>query len=91
MHRTYEELLSALNQLAASAPLPPNSTKKDMEGFLRSWCREEHLRQYFDFLNGIEERKFAASVLKRDLQNPVLPFQRVRRSPDHYEAFNDQR
>jgi glycosyltransferase involved in cell wall biosynthesis len=58
VYRTDEELLSALNQLADSPSLRSDLGEKGYQGFARSWCREAHLRQYFDFLNGIAESKF---------------------------------
>jgi len=58
VYRTDDELLSALRQLAGSPGLRSELGENGYEGFVRSWCREAHLRQYFDFLDSIAERKF---------------------------------
>ncbi|MBV8841598.1 MAG: glycosyltransferase family 4 protein [Bryobacterales bacterium] len=61
VYRNDEELLSRLNQLAASPVLRAELGEKGYQGFLRSWCREAHLRQYFAFLDGIAEQKSVPS------------------------------
>jgi glycosyltransferase involved in cell wall biosynthesis len=58
VYRTDEELLSALNQIADSPRLRAELGEKGYQGFVRAWCREAHLEQYFGFLDGIAERKF---------------------------------
>jgi glycosyltransferase involved in cell wall biosynthesis len=58
VYRTDEELLSALTRLADSPGLRAELGEKGYQGFIESWCREAHLRQYFDFLDSIAERKY---------------------------------
>jgi glycosyltransferase involved in cell wall biosynthesis len=58
VYRTDDELLHAIESLAGSPRLRDDLGQKGYEGFLRWWCREAHLPQYFDYLNTSAERKF---------------------------------
>jgi glycosyltransferase involved in cell wall biosynthesis len=58
VYRTDEELVSALTRLADSPGLRAGLGEKGYQGFVRSWCREAHLKQYFNLLDRIAEKKF---------------------------------
>jgi glycosyltransferase involved in cell wall biosynthesis len=51
VHRTWEELLAALERIARSPRLRTELGQKGYDGFVRWWCRETHRRLYFDYLN----------------------------------------
>ncbi len=55
---TDEQLLTAIQSLAHSPALRDEMGQKGYEEFLRSWCREAHLRAYFGFLEGAAQKKF---------------------------------
>lgn len=57
-YRTDEQLVDALERLAGSPALRAELGEKGYEGFIRWWCREAHLRTYFDYLNRNAEKKF---------------------------------
>ena len=57
---TQEELLAALKRIAASPALRTELGEKGYDAFLRLWCREAHLKAYFEFLEGTAEKKFGA-------------------------------
>ena len=58
VYRTDEELLRALESLAAAPRLRDELGQKGYDAFCRWWCREAHLSSYFDYLNGSAEKKF---------------------------------
>jgi glycosyltransferase involved in cell wall biosynthesis len=58
IYRTDEELIEALRRMAGSPALRTELGEKGYEGVIRWWCREAHLRMYFDYLNCIAEKKF---------------------------------
>jgi glycosyltransferase involved in cell wall biosynthesis len=58
IYRTEEELLAALRRIARSPQLRFELGEKGYDGFLRWWCRETHLKLYFDYLNHIAQEKF---------------------------------
>jgi len=58
LYHTDEELLSALDQIAASPELRTELGQKGYDAFIRSWCREAHLAQYFGYLNNAARKKF---------------------------------
>lgn len=55
-----EQLIDALNRIAASPSLRTELGQKGYEAFVRSWCREAHLDLYFDHLRRTAEKKFGA-------------------------------
>jgi glycosyltransferase involved in cell wall biosynthesis len=57
-YRTGEELLAAMNRLAASPELRAELGQKGYDGFLKWWCRDAHLSAYFDILNRVGQSKF---------------------------------
>jgi glycosyltransferase involved in cell wall biosynthesis len=57
VYRTDEELLDALNRIARSPALRTELGQKGYDGFVQWWCREAHLRLYFDYLNRSAEKK----------------------------------
>jgi glycosyltransferase involved in cell wall biosynthesis len=61
VYRTDEDLLQAIAALAGSERLRTELGQKGYDGFVRWWCREAHLRCYFDYLNGAAERKFGSA------------------------------
>ena len=34
--------------------------EKGYAGFIRSWCREAHLKSYFEYLDGAAQRRFGS-------------------------------
>jgi glycosyltransferase involved in cell wall biosynthesis len=60
VYRTDEELLAALAQLAGSPRLREELGQKGYDGFVRWWCRETHLKLYFDYLNRSALQKFGS-------------------------------
>jgi glycosyltransferase involved in cell wall biosynthesis len=65
VYRTDEQLLDALDRLAGCPALRVELGEKGYEGFLRWWCREAHLRTYFDYLNRNAEKKFGTIPWER--------------------------
>ena len=62
VYRTDEELLRAIGELAGSERLRIDLGQKGYDGFMRWWCREAHLRLYFQYLNGAAEKKFGSGA-----------------------------
>jgi glycosyltransferase involved in cell wall biosynthesis len=60
VYRTDEELLAALGQLAGSPRLREELGQKGYAGFVRWWCREPHLKLYFEYLNRSALKKFGS-------------------------------
>lgn len=60
VYRTDEELLGAIQELAASPALRSELGENGYRAFLRWWTKEAHLDLYFDFLNGVAERKYGS-------------------------------
>ena len=60
VYRTDEELLQAMERFADSPVLRAEMGQKGYEAFLQWWCREAHLRTYFDYLNRAAERKYGS-------------------------------
>ena len=58
VYRTQEELLAALNRVASSPVLRAELGEKGYCAFLRLWCREAHLKMYFEFLESAADKKF---------------------------------
>jgi len=58
VYRTDEELLRAIGELAGSERLRNELGQKGYDGFARWWCREAHLRFYFEYLDRAAEKKF---------------------------------
>jgi glycosyltransferase involved in cell wall biosynthesis len=61
VYRTDEELLAALDRIAKSPALRSDLGEKGYQAFLCLWCREAHLKQYFDFIESLAARKEVAS------------------------------
>jgi glycosyltransferase involved in cell wall biosynthesis len=57
---TDDQLLKAIHSLAHSPLLRAELGQKGYDGFLRSWCREAHLRAYFALLEAAAQKKFAS-------------------------------
>jgi len=57
---TGDQLLAAIHSLAHSPVLRAELGQKGYDGFLRSWCREAHLRAYFALLEAAAQKKFAS-------------------------------
>jgi glycosyltransferase involved in cell wall biosynthesis len=57
VYRTDDELLDAMNRLAASPALRGELAEKGYDGFRRWWSRDAHLAQYSDLLNRLAEGK----------------------------------
>lgn len=70
VYRTDEELLQVMEQLANSAALRTEMGQKGYEAFLQRWCREAHLRNYFNYLERIAERKYG-NIPWRQVEVPV--------------------
>jgi glycosyltransferase involved in cell wall biosynthesis len=58
VYRTDGELLAALYRISGSPALRTELGEKGYGAFAGRWCREAHLKQYFDFLHGAARRKF---------------------------------
>jgi glycosyltransferase involved in cell wall biosynthesis len=58
VYRTDEELLAAIDELAASPALRVELGEKGYSAFVEKWTREAHIKLYFDFLNNAAMRKF---------------------------------
>jgi glycosyltransferase involved in cell wall biosynthesis len=58
VYRTDKELIDALERVARSPELRNDLGQRGYDAFLRSWCREAHLRLYFEYLNGAAQEKF---------------------------------
>jgi glycosyltransferase involved in cell wall biosynthesis len=58
VYRTDEELLDGLRQFADSPALRTEMGEKGYGAFVQWWCREAHLRAYFDYLERGAERKY---------------------------------
>jgi glycosyltransferase involved in cell wall biosynthesis len=53
VYRTDEELLATLAGIADSPALRSDLGEKGYQAFLRLWCREAHLKQYFELIGGL--------------------------------------
>jgi glycosyltransferase involved in cell wall biosynthesis len=60
VYRTDEELLHAMECLAASPRLRNELGQKGYDGFVQWWCREAHLSSYFEYLNRSAKKKFGS-------------------------------
>ena len=60
VYRTDDELVRAMEQLAGSPMLRNELGEKGYAGFIRSWCREAHLKSYFEYLDGAAQRRFGS-------------------------------
>jgi glycosyltransferase involved in cell wall biosynthesis len=60
IYQTDEEVLDALKRLAELPKLRAELGQKGYDGFVQWWCREAHLRLYFDCLNDIAREKFGS-------------------------------
>jgi glycosyltransferase involved in cell wall biosynthesis len=58
VYQTDEELLSAMDRIAVSPQLRAELGAKGYRAFTEWWCREAHLKLYFDFLERTAVRKF---------------------------------
>lgn len=58
VYRTDQELLEALDRLTRQTGLRAELGQKGYEGFVRWWCREAHLKLYFDYLANSAEKRF---------------------------------
>lgn len=58
--RTDDELLAAIHRVAHSPSLRVDLGQKGYEAFLRWWCREPHLRSYFEILECAAQRKLGS-------------------------------
>jgi glycosyltransferase involved in cell wall biosynthesis len=58
VYRTDAELLEALQRFAHSPALRAEMGQKGYDAFVRWWCREAHLKTYFDYIDSCAERKY---------------------------------
>jgi len=58
VYRTDDELLAAINRIAASLQLRSELGEKGYRSFVRWWSREAHLERYFGFLRKAAMGKF---------------------------------
>lgn len=56
-YRTDDELLDALHRVAESPSLRTQLGESGYAAFIERWCREAHLKQYFDLLENARRRK----------------------------------
>ncbi len=76
LYRTDGELLAAVRKLLQSPALRQELGEKGYQGFLKYWCTEAHLEQYFRFLREAAERKFGCVPWERPhagTEEPVSP------------------
>jgi glycosyltransferase involved in cell wall biosynthesis len=57
VYRSDDELLRAMQRIEREPGLRNELGQKGYDRFLQSWCREAHLRQYFDYLTAAAEKK----------------------------------
>ncbi len=60
VYRNDEELLAAINRLAASPALRRELGERGYNAFVQQWSREAHMDRYFNFLRKASERKFGS-------------------------------
>jgi glycosyltransferase involved in cell wall biosynthesis len=60
VYRSDEELLSAINRLAASPPLRAELGERGYQAFAQWWSKEAHLELYFDLLRRTAIEKFGS-------------------------------
>jgi glycosyltransferase involved in cell wall biosynthesis len=60
VYRSDEELIEALERLAASPELRETLGERGYQAFLQRWTREAHLRQYFELLERLASEKYGA-------------------------------
>lgn len=60
VYRTDDELLDAIQRLAASSALREELGEKGYEAFVRWWSKEAHMNLYFGFIRRAAEKKFGA-------------------------------
>jgi glycosyltransferase involved in cell wall biosynthesis len=60
VYRTDEELLEALARIARSPGFRAELGQNGYNAFLHLWCREAHLRMYFDYLDRSAQKKFGS-------------------------------
>jgi len=58
VYRTDDELLAALQRFANSPALRAEMGQKGYDAFVQWWCREAHLRTYFEYLDRSAERRY---------------------------------
>ncbi len=58
IYRTDEELLDSLDRIVRQPDLRAELGQKGYDGFVRWWCREAHLKLYFDYLASSAQKRF---------------------------------
>ena len=58
VYRTDDELVEAMNRIAASPVLRAELGEKGYAAFVRQWSKDAHLELYYGFLRGIAAKKF---------------------------------
>ncbi len=58
VYRSEEELISALNRMAASPELRADLAENGYRAFVQKWSKSAHLKRYFGLLRQVAARKF---------------------------------
>jgi glycosyltransferase involved in cell wall biosynthesis len=58
VYRSDEELLDYIHRIASQPGLRAELGQRGYDGFVRWWCREAHLKQYFEYLESAAEKRF---------------------------------
>ena len=66
VYRTDEELLQALENLGTSSVRRQELGEKGYAAFLKWWCREAHLKLYFQFIQKSAIKKFGSCITNDD-------------------------
>lgn len=67
VYQSDEELLEAIRRLAQSPTLGNELGEKGYRAFTRYWCREAHMKLYFEFLRSVASRKHGYIPWEREL------------------------
>ncbi|HEV8722556.1 MAG TPA: glycosyltransferase family 4 protein [Candidatus Binatia bacterium] len=68
VYRTQEELLAAIQRIAASPALRSRLGENGYAAFIKSWSKEAHMELYFDLLEKIAIRKLGYVPWERERQ-----------------------
>jgi glycosyltransferase involved in cell wall biosynthesis len=62
IYQTDSDLLNAIEQIGKSESARTELGEKGYQAFIKYWCREAHLQQYFGLLENIAEKKYGGPV-----------------------------
>ncbi|MDP9170005.1 MAG: glycosyltransferase family 4 protein [Acidobacteriota bacterium] len=73
LYRTDAELIEALGRIAGSPQLRGELGARGYEAFLRWWCRDAHLKTYFDYIENAARKKFGHVPWQDSVQQALPP------------------